>query len=283
VRLSIKRCSEQDVLCLCALAPNLNSLRIHDFSSDDGDDDSNDANFNAILALINRSVHLTKLHITSNVHDVVNLNSLERLIRIYQSSLEQVTLHIGQSHQIHESQLQRIFEPCQRLIKLAFVFVYYNEEVNLVDELRQFQNEWWLDNRRPPVLLLRNGNNGIFIVTMPCDYPFSLQISSDIHACRLNKGGFDSPLIRFTTVRRIDILNESNQLITFDWVGFIGRIFCAKDQMLCFSSWGFDSSYLLLEQVNFVSFIYSLILMKEKQKVVESAVQITTFMVKIAI
>ncbi|CAF4041498.1 unnamed protein product [Rotaria sp. Silwood1] len=245
VRLSIENCDEQDLFALCALAPNLTSLRIDELSSS-----SDDSSFNTIFELISKSSsHLTRLYISSDVNDVIDFNWIGKLIGCYQSSLEQLKLNIRRTNRIEGSQLQKIFEPCERLKNLDFAFQFLDEAMNILSALAQFQSEWWLDARRAPVLLFRSGDNYIFIGSMPSILPGVFKFSSDLRNWRLNKEKLDSPLIRFTAIKHIVFVNNNDQPITFNFIQFISRIFHAKKQIISMGYWEFDSSLKLLEKV----------------------------------
>ncbi|CAF1172582.1 unnamed protein product, partial [Rotaria sordida] len=202
VRLSADVCTENDLLCLCILAPNLIGLKIkrlrpsHILS-----------NYSTLAALIPRPTHLTKLDIICTDDDDDDDDDLddsyripfEILIKSYQSSLEQLTLIVHTNNfLLNGRHLEALVKPCQRLQKLQFVIKYQSREIIIADQLKQFQSDWWLDDRQPPVLILQDDYDHICISSMPCTYPMSLRLSPNLKVWRLNKGQLDSPLIYFT-------------------------------------------------------------------------------------
>ncbi|CAF3670682.1 unnamed protein product [Rotaria sp. Silwood1] len=141
----------------------------------------------------------TQLHIKVNDVDNPYVNSIAKLITSYQSSLEHVTLITRTSQLMFDGRcLETLFRPCQRLKKLIFLFEYTNKEINILEQLHQFQSDWWLNDRQPPVLIQRDSDGQIFIGSMPCIYPVSLKFSTDLKKWSLNKGNLDPWLVYFT-------------------------------------------------------------------------------------
>jgi hypothetical protein len=248
VRLSINSCSEQDLLSLCALAPNLVYLRIKQLVSYD-----NGSNFNSILVLLPQTSSLKQLHIASTTNRLNDVHLIGRLIDCYQSSLEYLTLEISLNNRPDGCHLQRIFEPCRHLQKFAFAFNYWHEETEEIDALHQFQSDWWLDSCQPPVLIFCSNHCETLILSMPCSLDDYIWFPIDPKDWLVNKGQLDSPNIRFTKQKCIRFANTHRQPITLDLVLLIGHVFRAPEQVLSIPHWGFASADLLIEQVSFCS------------------------------
>lgn len=251
VRLSINSCSEQALLSLCALTPNLTYLKIKQLVS--GDDGSN---FNSILPMISQSTSLKQLHITSTTNRLNDLHLIERLIDFYHSSLEYLTLEISLNNQPDGYYLQKILEPCRYLQKLAFAFNYWHEEPAEIAALHEFQSGWWLDSHRPPVLIFRGNHCETLIVSMPCSLDDYIWFPLDPKDWLVNKGQLDSRDIRFTKQKCIRFANTNHRPITLDLVYLIGRVFRAPKQELSIPHWEFVSPDLLIEQVSLFSHLF---------------------------
>ncbi len=122
-RLSINSCSEEVLLSICALAPNMTYLKIKQLVCSDGS-----SKLNSIFPLTSVPSSLKQLHITATTNRLPDIHVIGQLISCYQSSLEQLTLEISLDHQLDKYHLQEIFEPCQHLRKLSFVFNYWRED-----------------------------------------------------------------------------------------------------------------------------------------------------------
>ena len=245
VRLSIDTCSEQDLLSLCALAPNLTDLRIKQLV---GSED--DPNLDTILPSIPPSSSLQQLYISSANNRLDSVDLIGRLIYRYQSSLERLILKISLNSRPDGYHLQQILEPCQRLQKIAFIFSYLNDEAEEIDARQQFQSDWWLDSRRPPVLTFRGSHCETYIVSMPCSLDDYIWFPIDSNDWLLNKNHLGSPDIHFTKQKSIRFSNTRHQLITLDLVHIIGHVFRTPKQELSIPHWRFISADLLIEQVS---------------------------------
>lgn len=251
-RLFIYDCSEQALLSICVLTPNLIYLRIKQLVSTD-----DSSNFNSILTLIPQSSSLKQLHIASTINRLNNIQLIGRLIDLYQSSLEHLTLEISLNNPVDGYHLQRILEPCQHLKKFSLAFNYCHEETEQIDILHQFQSDWWLDSRRPPMLIFCDKHRETLIFSMPCYLDDYIWFPIDPKDWLLNKGHLDSLDVRFTKQKCIRFANHNRQLITLDLVHIIGHVFRASEQELSILHWDFISPNVLLEQVSFLFFSVS--------------------------
>jgi hypothetical protein len=248
VRLSIDSCSEQALISLCAVTPNLTYLKVKQLVSTDDDSTSN-----SVLSMIPQLSSLKQLHIAATTNRLNDIHWVGRLIGCYQSSLEYLTLEISLNNRVDGYQLERILEPCQRLQKLAFAFNYLSEETEEIDALHQFQTDWWLDSHRPPVLVLCGNHRETLVVSMPCYLDDYLWFPVDPKDWLVNKGQLDSPNICFTKQKCIRFVNNNRHPITLDLVYIIGHVFRAPLQELSIPHWGFLSPDLLIKQVSFFS------------------------------
>ena len=248
MRLSINSCSEQALLPLCTLAPNLTYLKIKQLVSVD-----DCLNFNSILHPIPQSSSLKQLHIVSTTNRLNNIHLIGQLIDCYQYSLEHLTLEISLNNRPCGYYLQSILEPCRYLKKFKFAFNYYQEEAEDIDALHEFQSDWWLDSRRPPVLIFCSNHSETWIVSMPCYLDDYIWFPIDPKDWLVNKGQIDSSNICFTKQKSIRFSNSNRQLITHDLLHIIGHVFRALKQELSIPHWGFVSPDLIIEQVRFFS------------------------------
>ena len=245
MRLSIDRCFRQNLLTLCSLAPNLTYLKIKQLDSDD-----DDSSLNTVLTLFPESSSLKQLHISSTNSRLNNIFLIERLIDYYQSSLEHLTLKISLNSPPDGYHLQRILESCPCLRKFSFVLSYWQEEIEQIDTIQQFQSDWWLDSHRPPVLIFRGNHCETLIVSMPCSLDDYIWFPIDPNDWILNKSHLNSPDISFTKQKCIRFSNTHHQPITLDLVHIIGHVFRATKQELSIPHWRFVSSDSLIEQVS---------------------------------
>ncbi|CAF4020500.1 unnamed protein product, partial [Rotaria sordida] len=233
VRLSVEECTIQDMLSLCALTPNLTNLKISSLRSKHH---HNNSSF--LSAFIAQPTHLSQLHITIDEINFLSVDLITKLISSYQSSLEYVTLIVYTSRIIFDGRcLEALFQPCQHLKKLVFMLDYKTKEENILEHLYQFQSDWWLNDRQPPVFIHRNPDGHTFFCSMPCVYPLSLTVSSDLKKWLINKGNLDPRLIYFTKVKEINFVDNYKRPITLDLVHFIGRMFRSCHQELSFTCW----------------------------------------------
>lgn len=202
-----------------------------------------------ISPLIPDSSHLTQLHIVSDQGTLMKVSNIERIISSHRSSLERITLNIGLSDQIDGNHLQTILEPCHHLKKLEFIFQYQNTEIDVTEQINHFRSDWWLNICRLPVLIICN-HDLIFIASMPCVYPTSIKVSSDLNTWQLNKEQlFNSSLIRFPNVNKIHFINNNSQSITVDLIYFIDHVFHDQQLQLSFSNWKFNLPEKIVHQV----------------------------------
>ncbi|CAF3673115.1 unnamed protein product [Rotaria socialis] len=245
-RLDILHCSEQDLVDLCGLVPNLTSLRVGVLEGS-----SNVSFQNGLFDVVSRFGSLTRLHLGTSAIGGIHIDVIEWLIRCYQSSLEQVTLVISSADPFLDGyHLQKILEPCQKLKKLSFKFEFDEEDisVDINDLCRQFQSEWWLNALRAPVLILRDHNDHVFIGSIPLYFPVNMIFPTDLNLWRLNKGQLDSSMLRFTDLKSIHFYSNNKQAITFDLLRFIDRVFPSCNQTLTLNYWKFDSPQKLFTQ-----------------------------------
>ncbi|CAF1591185.1 unnamed protein product [Rotaria magnacalcarata] len=245
-RLDIRYCSEQDLVDLCGLMPNLTSLRVRVLAP------STNVSFqNDLFDVVSRFGSLTRLHLGTSATGGIHIDVIEWLIRCYQSSLEQVTLVISSSDAFIDGyHLQKILEPCQNLKKISFTFEFDGEDisVDINDLCRQFQSEWWLNALRAPVLVIRDQNDRVFIGSIPLYFPINMIFPTDLNLWRLNKGQLDSSMLRFTDLRSIHFYSNNEQAVTFDLLRFIDRVFPSCNQTLTLNYWKFDSPQKLFTQ-----------------------------------
>jgi hypothetical protein len=235
----------EDWMCLCSRAPNLTHLRI---IYEKLDDLSITISPVIITSIIDGPSRLTNLRIDYDYNPIF-LNSLQWLISYCQSSLKEFTLTSSDSSEIDGQDLETLLQSCQQLTKLAFAIKSANYDIDIIEMLRQYQTDWWLDPCRPPVFLHDN-QDYIRIVTMPCTLVYGIDIDIDSNTWLLNKGQLDSPLICFKEATWIDIGNSYEQPVTLDFLRLIARIFPASPQKLIFSVWSFHHPEILYEQVS---------------------------------
>jgi hypothetical protein len=237
-------CNDDQLSRLCAYAPNLTYLRIGYLNQ------GKNENFGDIIMtdLTIMPTYLTELHITGN--EDRRFDRIEEVVERYQSSLERLTLNIGSCEVIDGRRLEKLLEPCLHLKKFSFINQCENEHIDMIDLLHSFQSDWWLDARRPPVLVQRDAIDYILIASMPCSlsiYHYSL---CDLKEWYLSKEKLDSSLIRFTKADELYFQNTSS--VNLDFLYFIGRAFCSRSQCLTFTYWGLMSEHTLFEQVRFL-------------------------------
>jgi hypothetical protein len=152
--------------------------------------------------------------------------------------------------------LEELLRLCRHLKKLSFfIQTDWTVQTGIVEQLGQFQNEWWLDERRPPVLVHRNRENAFIFASIPCTCgPRSIQLPVDPKMWLLNKGHVDSSLFYFTKIRQIEFSNSSQQPVTLEFLCFISRIFRSGIEYLTFDYWGFSSPQTLFKQVSLYNF-----------------------------
>lgn len=208
---------------------------------------------NDVIDIISQFKSLTKLCIGTT--DDIHIETIKGLLQCYQSSLKELRLFI-MSHNflMNGHDLEKILEPCKNLHTLSFVVKFYDQymNVNVHDLYRQFQSEWWLDSHRPPVLVLRDQSNHIFIGSMPCDQSMDITFPMNPNEWQLNKGPLNSDILRFTKMKSIHCQNNNQQKITIEFLRLIDRSFPSLKEKLTLNYWGFDSSMTLFTQVCFL-------------------------------
>ena len=227
VRLSLHSCSEEALLSLCSLTPNLVSLNIKQLvCTDDG------AHLHSIVALLPQSTCLQHLHITSTTHRLNDILWIDKLIDFYQSSLEHLTLEISLNNPVDGYSLQTLLERCRRLSKVTFAFSCSLEETDTIDVLRSFQSDWWLDSHRPPVLIFCSNHCETWIVSMPCHLDGYLWFPIEPEDWLMNKGRLDSADVAFVKQKCLRFTNSNRQPITLDLVHTIAHVFRTARQEL---------------------------------------------------
>ena len=184
-----------------------------------------------------------------------NGNPILRLISCYQSSLVKLTLNIQSYRPIDGVQFEALLRSCQRLNKFVFIIQYAGFEVDIDEQLRQFQTDWWLNINQPPILILRNEKGHTLICSMPCTLPVTYQFPTDLRAWRLNKGDLGCSFVSFKQIQSIRFANSPQQPVTLEFLRFADRTFRQFNQKLTFQFWGLDLSDILFEQVSFIDVI----------------------------
>lgn len=243
--LSFSTRTVEDWMYLCGRTPNLKHLRLDQYTSDNYEFDSDD-----IMDLIPRPMFLTRVCIALE-EGKAYFNFIESLIKVCQSSLQQFKLICAVSKPADGQSLETLLKPCRQLKKIEFQFQYTDTNVDMVELLRQFQSEWWLNDCRPPVLIERNDSGHIVIASMPCSSKTFLRLSTDLKMWLINKGKVDSSHIQFTKLEKLFFCNNNEQPVTLDFLHFIGRIFHSRHQEIEFRFWSFSSPHTLYEQVSF--------------------------------
>ncbi|CAF1463855.1 unnamed protein product, partial [Adineta steineri] len=113
-----------------------------------------------------------------------------------------------------------------------FFIVYQNVVIDVNACQYSFQSEWWLDIRRPVVYIQHNNTGNTIIASMPCHFSFAFK--NNLYNWYFNKENQNSPHIRFTNINEIDITNNSNQLISLEYLYDIDRKFSSSNQCLRF-------------------------------------------------
>lgn len=249
-RISLRTDDEQMWVYLCNLAPNLNYIHIDHC-------ESYDVQFThrVVTASVTRLKYLTRLHIDFDEYDT-DFMALRWLIDSCHSTLQDFQLTSKCSSPVNGRFLEELLHPCRHLRKLSF-FIETDERVqtSIVEQLCQFQSEWWLDECRPPVLIQPNGENAFIFASLPCIHRSdSIQLPVDPKMWLLNKEHVDSSLFHFANIRQIEFSNSSQQPVTLDFLRFISRILRPGNENLIFDYWGFSSPHTLFEQVRLYKF-----------------------------
>jgi hypothetical protein len=246
-RLSIYVWNVQDWICLCGRTPNLTHLKI---IYDVGENLGVNLHPTTTTTLISGPSYLTDLDIIFG-YNAVSLEPIEWLISQCQSSLKRFTLSSSDFNKIDGKRLETLLEPCRKLTKLSFDIDFDSDEIDMMEILRQFHTDWWLDVNRPPVFLHQNNTGRILIVTMPCTSMKYVRLAADPNMWLLNKGQLGSSLIHFSKVTSISISNNNQQPITLDLLRLISQMFPSSNLCLKFTFWNFHQSQILYEQVSF--------------------------------
>ncbi|CAF4010844.1 unnamed protein product [Rotaria sordida] len=201
-RLSINRCSIEDIFIISRLAPNLIHL-----------------NIDYLLSGWNIDYYLNELNYTERTSHLVNLaikteqnivfNQLEKVINSFKTSLKKLKLDVKCFDRIDGHRLEELFKSCEKLNKLAFFFECNRNSIafNINDFQHSFQSEWWLDKCRPSVYIQHNDIDGYE----------------------------DLSFIRFPTINQIHFVNGSHRSISLEDLYFIDRVFTSPNQSLCFN------------------------------------------------
>jgi hypothetical protein len=209
----------------------------------------------AVTASVTKLKYLTRLHIGFEEYDT-DFMALRWLIDSCHSTLQDFQLTSDCSSPVNGRFLEELLYPCRYLRKLSFfIQTDWRVETGIVEQLCQFQSEWWLDECRPPVLVHRNGENAFIFASIPCTcWPYSIQLPVDPKMWLLNKGHVDSPQFYFTKIRHTEFSNSSQQPVTLDFLSFISRIFRSGIEHLIFDYWGFSLPHTLFKQVSLYNF-----------------------------
>ncbi|CAF1332928.1 unnamed protein product [Rotaria sordida] len=192
---------------------------------------------------------ITNLHIETVDRDM-NFNSIKQLIYCCHSSLQNITLIAYDIYGFNGQTLEKLFQTCKKLKKFAFLIEYYgdNENVDMTEQMHQFQSDWWLDDCRPPVLVYHDNRNYRVIASMPCSSSLhSLTLSINPNMWPLNKGHFDSAYIYFSRVTSIYFINNNQQPIHLNFLQLISQVFRSRIEYLEFKYWGFKYPRTLYE------------------------------------
>ena len=253
VRLSIEECSQQSLLSVLSLAPQLRYLRVKQLIAFDQDSLpplSSDASL--------RLTSLKHLSLSATIKRLNGMTFIGEIIQCCQTSLEHLSLEISLDSPMDISDLQRIFEPCEKLTKIHFAFNCLLDDDEEVDILSQFETDWWLDARRPAVLGFRSGHCEIWIVSMPCHFDSYVWFPIDLNDWRINKGHLNSTGFYFTKQKSIRLACPHRQLLTPELLRLLGQVFRAPNQELSIPHASFVSPDLLIDQVRRSPFLIHL-------------------------
>jgi len=155
--------------------------------------------------------------------------------------------------------LEALLASCIHLENFSFISQCEKKNVDVSDLLRSFKSEFWLDIRRLPVLIHYTDFGHILIVSMPCSFSNiskDFHFSSNLRRWHLNKGKFDSPLIRFMKPTS-NLYFSNEQPISLEFLQLAGHIFCSRKQMLECNDWGLMFEQELFEQVSLFRFCFN--------------------------
>jgi hypothetical protein len=237
-RVWIFECNEKNLWKLCELAPQLTYLKTWLRPSS-----TLNYYLTATPVRINPSTYLTELYI--KVIDIQSFNDVRLLVGHCQASLRRITLDLGGDLMTDGRKLEALLVPYTSLENISFISQFSKKQINISDLLYSFQSEWWLDNRRPSVLIHETDFDVILAVSIPCSFSNILkyfQFSTDVRSWHLNKGKFDSLLTGCMKTNKICF--SSKQPISLEFLQFAARIFYCQKQILACNYWG-----LMFEQV----------------------------------
>ena len=251
--LSVRTDDEQMWVYLCNLAPNLNNIYMDHYESYDD------------VRILHRAVtasdatlnYLTRLHTHFDDYDT-DFTALKWIVKSCHSTIQDFQLTSEFSSAVDGRFLEELLSPCQRLKNLSFfIRTDHIAQTNTAEQLANFQSDWWLDERRPPVLVHCHRESFFIISSIPCIYKSNcVELPIDRYTWPINKGNVDSPLFYFTKINSVEISNNSQQPVTLDFLYFINRTFRADIEGLIFDYWGFSSPHTLFNQVSFYIFFH---------------------------
>jgi hypothetical protein len=245
----ILECDERNLWKLCHLAPELTYLKIWLRSSS-----TLNYSLAATPARITPPTRLTELDI--KVIDLQSFKDVRLLIGHCQAFLRRITLDLGRDLMIDGRNLEALLTSCKSLEDLSFISRFSKKQSNISNLLCSFQSEWWLDTRRPSVLIHKANVDNILVVSLPCSFSNILkhfQFSSDLNSWHLNKGKLDSLLIGSLKTNKICF--SSKQPISLDFLQCAARIFYSQKQILACQFWGLMFEQKVFEQVSFFHYI----------------------------
>ncbi len=244
--LLIRDLSIIDAISLCKHAPNLMHLQIVRSTS---------IRHNLCHTLkknfFPKMNSITNLHIEMFKGDI-DFNSIKRLINCCRLSLQSITLIAYRIDGFNGQTLEQLFQTCKKLKKLAFHIEYHDHaDIDMTEQLHKFQSAWWLDNRRPPVLVYRDNDNYRVIASMPCSSLLcSLTLSTNLNTWPLNKGHFDSTDIYFSRVMSMYFDNSNQEPVLIDFLHLFNQVFRSHVEYLEFKYWGFKDPRTLYKLVS---------------------------------
>lgn len=251
VRLLVEECSEEALLLICALAPNLHYLKVKQVIPND-----ESTNIHPSFELLKPISSLKQLHVAATTKRLNDMTLIGRIIESCQSSIEQISLEIALNDPTDGYSLQKVLQPCEHLQKFTLAFSCWldDDDDDHFDLVPSFQTDWWLDSHRPPIVIFRSNHCETFIVSMPCPLDTYAWFPIDPSDWLINKGHLDSNDVHFTKQRSIRLGSQNpRQSISFDSVNLLGHLFHAPNQTLSIPHYEFITPDPLIEQVSYFS------------------------------
>ncbi|CAF3603964.1 unnamed protein product [Rotaria sp. Silwood1] len=194
---------------------------------------------------------ITNLHIETFDRNM-NFDLIRQLIHCCHSSLQNITLIVYNIYGFNGQTLEKLFQICKKLKKLTFLIEYYHDhkDIDMTEQLHQFQSDWWLDDCRPPVFVYDDNYNYRVLASMPCSSSLhSLTLSINPNMWPLNKGNFHSTKIYFSRMNSLYFINSNQQPVLLDFLHLISQVFCSCVEYMEFKYWGFECPHILYEQL----------------------------------